>query len=115
MTDLMPVIFFGHGNPMNTLLNNDYTIMAFRPIISSPCLNNLFIRYQIEIDPLNIVSVNRTSPADLAADAGFGACEFGMLARIHQGFIDFMRVALIMTRLLDVFGFHLSPHSAING
>jgi 4,5-DOPA dioxygenase extradiol len=25
MTDLMPVIFFGHGNPMNTLLNNDYT------------------------------------------------------------------------------------------
>ena len=40
MTDLMPVIFFGHGNPMNTLLNNDYTIMAFRPIITSPCLNN---------------------------------------------------------------------------
>lgn len=25
MTDLMPVIFFGHGNPMNALLKNSYT------------------------------------------------------------------------------------------
>jgi 4,5-DOPA dioxygenase extradiol len=25
MVKLMPTIFFGHGNPMNTLLNNDYT------------------------------------------------------------------------------------------
>ena len=25
MSKLMPAIFFGHGNPMNTLLNNDYT------------------------------------------------------------------------------------------
>ena len=25
MSDLMPAIFFGHGNPMNALLKNDYT------------------------------------------------------------------------------------------
>ncbi|MBI5675612.1 MAG: hypothetical protein HZC48_07295 [Nitrospirae bacterium] len=25
MTDLMPVIFFGHGNPMNALSKNAYT------------------------------------------------------------------------------------------
>lgn len=25
MPGVMPVIFFGHGNPMNTLLNNVYT------------------------------------------------------------------------------------------
>lgn len=25
MTDILPVIFFGHGNPMNALLNNTYT------------------------------------------------------------------------------------------
>jgi 4,5-DOPA dioxygenase extradiol len=25
MTETMPVVFFGHGNPMNALLSNDYT------------------------------------------------------------------------------------------
>jgi 4,5-DOPA dioxygenase extradiol len=25
MTETMPVIFFGHGNPMNALLDNDFT------------------------------------------------------------------------------------------
>ncbi|MGD1098119.1 MAG: 4,5-DOPA dioxygenase extradiol, partial [Bryobacteraceae bacterium] len=25
MPDLMPAIFVGHGNPMNALLQNDYT------------------------------------------------------------------------------------------
>ena len=25
MAELMPAIFFGHGNPMNALLKNDYT------------------------------------------------------------------------------------------
>ncbi len=25
MADILPAIFFGHGNPMNALLNNSYT------------------------------------------------------------------------------------------
>ncbi len=25
MAEILPAIFFGHGNPMNALLNNSYT------------------------------------------------------------------------------------------